>query len=102
MKQRLLALWLLLTAATAAVFAANTLSLSGLSGEPGATVTVTVSLGSDVAAEGLQLSLVLPEGTAYVANSSTATGRASGMQASGGVRDGRLNITLFKIGRAHV
>ncbi len=45
MKQRLLALWLLLTAATAAVFAANTLSLSGLSGEPGATVTVTVSLG---------------------------------------------------------
>lgn len=99
MKQRLLALWLLLTAATAAVFAANTLSLSGLSGEPGATVTVTVSLGSDVAAEGLQLSLVLPEGTAYVANSSTATGRASGMQASGGVRDGRLNITLFTTGR---
>lgn len=98
MIKRLFTLWLLMAAATGLLSAANSLELQGLEGRPGATVTVCVALSSDTPAEGLQLSIALPEGTSYVAGSAAPAGRAAAMKASGGVRDGRLNIMLYGLG----
>lgn len=93
------ALWLLVTAAMMPAYGANRLTLSGLSGSPGQSVEVSVALESDVPAEGLQVSLTLPEGTAYEGGSVVSAGRAAKLSASGGVREGRLNLTLFSLNR---
>ncbi len=101
MRTRILALWLLLAAATTAVFASNRIAIAGAEGGPGEVVTVMVTLDSDVPAEGLQLSMALPEGTVYNGDA-TALGRAQNMRASGGVRGGRLNLTLYSLNRATI
>lgn len=98
----LIAAGLLLAAAPAALFGANSATLGGTSGLPGEKITLSLSLGSDAPAAGVQLSMVLPEGTAYAEGSATAGGRASAMSASGGVRDGRLNLTLYSLGTASI
>lgn len=88
---------LLLLAVPVALFGATRATLTGADGQPGTRVTVSLSVESEVAASGLQLSMTLPEGTQYAAGSATAAGRASAMSASGGVRDGQLNLTLFAL-----
>lgn len=97
-----MSLWLLTAAAATTVFAANRVTLGGTSGTPGEVVEVSVGLESDVPSEGLQLSLTLPEGTQLEAGSAAAAGRAAQLSASGGVRDGRLNLTLYSLNRAAI
>lgn len=101
MRTRIFALWLLLAAATAAAFAGNRISIAGAEGAPGDVVTVMVSMESDTPAEGMQLSLPLPEGTVFTGDA-TALGRAHEMRVQGGVRGGRLNLTLFSLNRAAI
>lgn len=89
----------MLAVATAmAASAAARLTLSGAEGRPGERVTVSVSLESDAPTEGLQLTLRLPDGTAYVAGSAAPAGRASAMTAGGGIREGKLNVMLYSLG----
>lgn len=96
-----IALGLLISAVPVAL-SANTATVNGADGLPGATVTLSVDLTTDVDVAGVQLSMTLPEGTAYAAGSAAACGRAAEMSASGGVRDRRLNLTLYTLGNSTI
>lgn len=82
--------------------AANTLTVTPASGNPGERVTVKVSLTSDAPVSALQLTAELGEGVTAVNGSAKAGGRASGHAASCGTKEGVTTLMLYSTAMAAI
>ena len=89
---------LLLSALPLLASATNTLSLSSVSGHPGETLTVSVSLANDDAVTALQAAIPLGEHLQYVANSALLNStRANGHSLVASASDDTLRIAVFSL-----
>lgn len=78
--------------------AANTVTVSPISGDAGSEVAVTVSLANSDALAGLQILLTLPEDAGVTVDPEvTISGRAAGFSGSAGLRDGRISVMLYSL-----
>ncbi|MBR2168236.1 MAG: hypothetical protein IJ920_08020, partial [Paludibacteraceae bacterium] len=92
---------LLLSALPLLASATNTLSLSSVSGHPGETLTVGVSLANDDAVTALQAAIPLGEHLQYVANSALLNStRANGHSLVASASDDTLRIAVFSLTQA--
>jgi len=92
---------LLLSALPLLASATNTLSLSSVSGHPGETLTVSVSLTNDDAVTALQAAIPLGEHLQYVANSALLNStRANGHSLVASASDDTLRIAVFSLTQA--
>lgn len=92
---------LLLSALPLIASATNTLSLSSVSGHPGETLTVSVSLANDDAVTALQAAIPLGEHLQYVANSALLNStRANGHSLVASASDDTLRIAVFSLTQA--
>jgi len=82
-------------------YAANTLSLSSVSGHPGDELTVSVSLTNSDAVTALQASIPLGESLSYVAGSAVLnSARSNGHSLIANVVNGTLRIAVFSVSNA--
>lgn len=77
--------------------AQNTLSLSGDSGHPGDTVTVTLSLANSEAVTAMQTFIPLGDNLTYVPGSATLTSRSNGHQLTASVLEGSLRLYSYSL-----
>ena len=92
---------LLLSALPLLASATNTLTLSSVSGHPGETLTVSVSLANDGAVTALQAAIPLGEHLQYVANSALLNStRANGHSLVASATDDTLRIAVFSLTQA--
>ena len=81
--------------------ATNTLSLSSVSGHPGETLTVSVSLANDEAVTALQVAIPLGEHLQYVANSALLNStRSNGHSMVASASDDTLRVAVFSLTQA--
>ena len=89
---------LLLSALPLFASATNTLSLSSVSGHPGETLTVSVSLANDNGVTALQAAIPLGEHLQYVANSALLNStRANGHSIVASATDDTLRVAVFSL-----
>ena len=92
---RILALTAVVLMWTLRVSAGNQVTLSNAEGAPGAEVTVTVSLASDVPVAALQVLAELGDAAVAVSGSARSTGRAASHEAACGTKDGVTTLMLY-------
>ena len=78
----------------------NTLSLTGGSGHPGDTVTVTLSLANSDAVTALQTFIPLGDNLTYVAGSAALTSRSNGHALTATVLEGSLRLYSYSLALA--
>ena len=78
-------------------WAQNTLSLTGGSGHPGDTVTITLSLTNSDAVTAMQTFIPLGDNLTYVSGSATLTSRSNGHQLTASVLDGSLRLYSYSL-----
>jgi len=94
-------LFIIMSVCALAVSAANTLSLSMVSGHPGETVTVSVSLANEDAVTALQIDIPLDENLQYVANSAALnSSRSNGHSLVASASENTLHIAVFSLSQA--
>ena len=82
-------------------YAANTLSLSSVSGHPGDELTVSLSLTNSDAVTALQASILLGESLSFVAGSAALNeARSNGHSLMANVANGTLRIAVFSVSNA--
>ena len=92
---------LIITSVWLSVNATNTLSLSVLSGHPGETLTVSVSLTNNEAVTALQATIPLGANMQYITNSASLNAaRANGHQLVAAATDDTLRIAVFSLMQA--
>lgn len=92
---------ILLCASAITSFAANTLSLSTVSGHPGEVVTVSVALTNDDAVTALQVDIPLNANLTYVVNSAVLNAtRANGHSMVASASNDTLHIAIFSLTQA--
>ena len=92
---------LLLSALPLFASATNTLSLSSVSGHPGETLTVSVSLANDDGVTALQAAIPLGEHLQYVANSALLNStRSNGHSMVASASDDTLRVAVFSLTQA--
>ena len=92
--------FLIMIAAGLAAQGQNTLSLTGGSGHPGDTVTVTLSLANSDAVTALQTFIPLGDNLTYVAGSAALTGRSNGHALTATVLEGSLRLYSYSLALA--
>ena len=94
-------LLIILSVCALAVSAANTLSLSTVSGHPGETVTVSVLLANDDAVTALQIVIPLDDNLQYVTNSAVLNStRSNGHSLVASASNDTLHIAIFSLTQA--
>ena len=78
----------------------NTVSLTGGSGHPGDTVTVSLALANSDAVSAMQTFIPLGSNLAYVPGSAALTDRSNGHQLTATMRDGSLRIYSYSLALA--
>ncbi len=94
LKSFVAALWLLVAPALSG---ANTVRVSPVEGDAGASVEVKVELDNSVEVYALQMLIDLPEEGACTVRDAVAAGRAAGFSASAGIRAGQLSVMLYSL-----
>ena len=92
--------FLIMIAAGLAAQGQNTLSLTGGSGHPGDTVTVSLSLTNSDAVTALQTFIPLGDNLTYVAGSAVLSSRSNGHQLTATVLEGSLRIYSYSLALA--
>ena len=91
----------IVTCAWLSLGATNTISLSSVSGHPGETLTVSVSLTNDEAVTALQAAIPLGANVQYIANSAALnSSRANGHSIVASASNDTLHIAIFSLTQA--
>lgn len=73
----------------------NTVTIESVSGSPGSTVTVSVSIKNTDAISAMQVQIPMPDNCTLVEGTATASARASAHSVAAGVRNDTLNLFVY-------